>query len=63
MKIDLRMFCENSLFDSLFLVHLSVFLKHFCVFWKGIKYGYLYYKNGGLEWFPDDMGFIPNLSF
>jgi len=25
-------------------------------------YGYLYCKNRDLEWLPDDVGFIPNLS-
>ena len=61
-KIDLRMFCENSLFDLLFLMNLSVFPWGFCLFWKGTMYGYLYWENRGLERLPGNVGFIPNLS-
>ena len=53
---------KNSLFDSLFLVNLSVFSWDFSVFLKGIMYGYLYRENRGLEWLPDNVEFIPNLS-
>ena len=53
---------KNSLFDSLFLVNLSVFLWDFHVFWKGTMYVYLYCENRGMEWLPDNVGFDPNLS-
>ena len=57
-------FVKNSLFDSLFLVNLSVFSWNFFIFYflKGTMYGYLYCENGGLEWLPADVGFILNLS-
>ena len=56
-------FVKNSLFDSLFLVNLSVFSWNFFFFFlKGTMYGYLYFENGGLEWLPDDVGFVLNLS-
>ena len=53
---------KNSLFDSLFLMNLNVFLWDFCVFLKGIIYGYLYCENGGLERLLDDVRFILNIS-
>jgi len=53
---------KNSLFDSLFLINFSVFPWDFFVFLKGIMYGYLYCENGGLEWLPDDVRFVLNLS-
>ena len=40
---------KNCLFDSLFLVNLSVFLWDLCVFLKGTMYVYLYCENEGLE--------------
>ena len=61
-KIDLGMFCENSLFDSLFLLNLRFSLRIFCVFWKGTTYDYLYCENGVLEWLLDNVRFVPNLN-
>ena len=56
------MFCENSFFNPLFLVNFSVFPYDFCVCFQGTMYGYLYCENGGLEWLPEDVRFISNLS-
>jgi len=53
---------KNSLFNSLFLVNISVVPRDFCVFLKGTIYGYLYCENEGLEQLPNDVRFIPNLS-
>ena len=53
---------KNSLFDSLFLVNLSVFPWDFCVFLKGIIYDSLYCEKEGLKRLSDDVGFIPNLN-
>ena len=53
---------KNSLFDSLFLVNLSVFPWDFYMFLKGTMYGYLNCENGGLEQLPNNVGFIPNLN-
>ena len=41
-KIDLRMFCENSLFDSLFLVNLSIFPLGFLCVLKKVLYMAIY---------------------
>ena len=43
-------------------MNLNVFLWDFCVFLKGIIYGYLYCENGGLERLLDDVRFILNIS-
>ena len=51
-----------SLFDSLFLVNLSVFLWDFRAFLKSTMYDYLYCENGGLERLLDDVGFVSNLN-
>ena len=56
-------FVKNSLIDSLFLENLSVFQWDFCVFWKFSIYGYLYWENWILERLPDDVKFVPKLSF
>ena len=63
-KIKLTWWCfvKNFIFDSLFLVNLYFYLWDFCVFWKGIMYGYLYCENGGLEQLPDDVKFVSNLN-
>ena len=53
---------KNSLFDSLFLVSLSVFSWDFCIFLKGTMYDYLYCKNGSLERLLDNVGFVSNLN-
>ena len=54
---------KNFLFNSLFLVNLRFSFMIFCVFLKYTMLGIIYLKNEGLEWFPNDVGFIPNLSF
>ena len=53
---------KNSLFNSLFLVNLSVFPWDLCLFCKYTMQDYLYCENSGLERLPDDVGFVPNLK-
>ena len=53
---------KNSLFDSLFLVNLSVFPSDFCVFLKRYHVRLSILWKWGLEQFLDDVGFVPSLS-
>ena len=61
-KLTWEYFVKNFLFDSLFLVNLSVFSWDFCVLENiPCKATYIV-KIRGLEWLPDDVVFVPNLS-
>ena len=62
-KLTWGCFVKNSLFDSLFPVNLRFSLRIFCMFWKDTMYRFLYWENRGLERLPNDVGFVPNLSF